>query len=223
MKLKNYPKEMLPREKALAQGVAGLSDSELLAVILSSGTKGVNAVQLAEQLLISAGGLKNIMNLSLEEMMKLKGIKLAKACQLSACREIMRRSSYQSLDSTIIGSVADMAFWLRNEIGYTSQETVLAVFLNVKNQIISWQKLFVGFSDNVQFENRELFQQALRVSASKIIIAHNHPSGTITPSSQDIAMTRQIKKAAEMMNIPLLDHVIVSSADCFSFKENSLL
>lgn len=223
MKLKNWPKEMQPREKALSQGFSALSDCELLAIVLSSGTKGVPVMQLAEQLLVSAGGLKNIMNLSLEEMMKLKGIKLAKACQLSACRELMRRSGAQRVSGMVIEKPDDICEWLKSEIGFNTQENVLAVFLNSKNQIISWQKLFVGSCDNVTFGNRELFQQALKVSASRILIAHNHPSGFTNPSRQDKIMTQQIKQAGEMMNIPLLDHVIVSSSGYFSFQENKLL
>ncbi len=221
-KLKQWPDNLKPREKALKLGIESLSDSELLALILSSGTNGKNAVQLANDILVQSGSLRSLLAQPISRLMKIEGIKLARACQLAAGRELARRAALESALCESVESPQDVIGWLQKQIGYESQEVVYALFLNVRNQIVSFGKVFQGHNDSVGFKNRELFQQALKVSAVKIILAHNHPSGSTVPSRADIAMTQRLREAAELLNIEIIDHLIISSSAYFSFREQGI-
>ncbi len=203
-------------------GIEALSDSELLALILSSGTNGKNAVELAGQILVQSGSLKALLGQPISQMMKIEGIKLARACQLAAGRELARRAAMEKVLQTSVKSPEDVISWLQKQIGYEEQEVVYALFLNVRNQIVSCGKIFQGRNDSVSFQSRELFQQALKVSAVKIILAHNHPSGTALPSEADVLMTRELRKAAGLLNIEIVDHLIISSSTYFSFREQGI-
>ena len=134
-KLKQWPESLRPREKALKLGIEALSDSELLALILSSGTSGKNAVQLANEILVQSGSLRALMSMPLSGLMKLEGVKLARACQLSAGRELARRAAMESALYESISSPEDVVGWLQKQIGDENQEVVYALFLNVRNQI----------------------------------------------------------------------------------------
>lgn len=220
MGVRQWPRQLRPREKAVSSGIESLSDSELIALILGSGIEGKSAVALAEEILINAGSLKNLMNMSVSELMRIKGIKQAKATQLAAGTELAKRVSRENVINSVISCPADVVNWLQKEIGSLNQETVYAVFLDVKNRILGYRCLFQGFNDRVFFNSRELLQQALKVSAVRIIIAHNHPSGNTEPSAADKQMTFQIREACRLMGIELVDHLILSHSSYYSFAEN---
>ena len=215
---------MLPREKACHYGIESLSDVELLAIILGSGYKGNNVLSLANDILKETGSLQKLMSLSIREIMKLKGIKLAKATQLVASFELVKRLNYQSLlNQDIINNPQTLIKWLRSRIGISPQEVLVVVFLNIRNQIIGFEELFKGSVDRVTINVRDIYALALKQQATKIIIAHNHPSQSVLPSDSDISLTREISEAGSLLNLPLVDHIIISYDDYYSFCEKGLL
>ena len=215
---------MQPREKALSQGFNSLSDSELLAIILRSGYKGCSAIKMAEDILCEVGGLSGLMKLSMSEIMDLKGIKMAKAAELLASMELVRRLNYQQvLDCDVISHPKHLIDWLKKTIGLLQQEYLIAVFLDVKNHVIGYKEVFKGSIDNVNIQARDIFAQALKTGAARIIIAHNHPSQSVLPSNADDEVTMSLYQASLLMNIPLMDHIIVSYDNYFSYKEQGRL
>ena len=224
MSIKQLPSIVRPREKALEYGMASLSDSELLAIILRSGYKGISSVELANEILSQCSGFSGLLRKSLKEIMDLKGIKLAKATELMASLEIVRRLSYEKMKQTdVISNPSTVVNWLRQQYGLLEQEVMTAVFLDVKNRVIGSREIFRGSIDNVQIDPREIFAQAIRCNARKLIISHNHPSGFSEPSGADVMMTDTLVQCGRMMNIPVIDHVIVTRGSYYSFKEDGKL
>ena len=224
MTIKELPLNLRPREKIRNYGVASLSDSELLAILLGSGYKGKSSVEMANELLRETGGFNGLMRLSLNEIMKLKGIKLAKATLLLASMEIARRLNYETvLEKDVISDPSSIVEWLRSAYGYLEQEIFVVIFLDVKNRVLGYEELFRGSIDNVHVEAREIFKKAFKFNARKIIVSHNHPSGVCEPSRSDEKVTTELETAGSIMNIPLVDHVIVSNCGYYSFKEHGKL
>jgi DNA repair protein RadC len=224
VQIKDLPEALRPREKALKLGISCLSDDELLAVILSSGYQGVSALELAREILRETGGLGGLMSRSMAEIMEIKGVKLAKAAQLAACQELVKRERYDGLQQAdVIASPQALVRWLQAQIGNNGQESFLAVFLDIHNRVKGHQEIFRGSSDTIHIQARELFAQALRQKACRLIIAHNHPSQSVAPSAADRQATRELSQAGALMNIPVLDHIIVAAADYYSFREHGLL
>ena len=213
---------MRPREKAQMLGVESLSDSELLAILLSSGYKGVSSLQLAEEILQKVGGINGLMKLSMNEIMEFKGVGLARASLLVASLELVRRINYEeALSQDVIAGPQGLVRWLQSFIGMKEQEYFIVVFLDNKNRITGYRNLFRGLSDSVSVQSSLLFREALNCHASKLIIAHNHPSQSVKPSLDDLSVTNQLQKAGELMNLPVIDHIIVSQHDYFIFRENN--
>ncbi|MBQ6654799.1 MAG: DNA repair protein RadC [Erysipelotrichaceae bacterium] len=221
MTLKDWDRTLKPREKVMDRGIGSLSDSELLALILRNGTRGNSAVALAEKILNLSGGLAGLLNLSLNEIMELPGIGLAKGSEILACLEIIRRVNYQkTLMSDVISDPKALISWLRCFIGNRDQEYFLAIFLNSHNRVISYVRLAQGANNVVSVEPGEIYRQAMRLKASSLIIAHNHPSQIVEPSLADNLTTAQLERAGRMMNIPLKDHIIVSFNDYYSYRQH---
>lgn len=219
--VKDMPLHLRPREKALNLGFGALSDSELLALIISSGIPGTNSISLANDILIRTDGLGGLMKMSLQQIMELKGIGLAKASQILASLELIRRLSYiNMINSDVLSDPRMLVTWLQKNYGSRNQEYFVAVFLNSRGQVKGCREIFVGTRERVTIEVRELFNEALRCNASRMIIAHNHPSQITEPSKADINMTLTLHQAGEIMGISLVDHVIVSYDRYYSFREN---
>ncbi len=215
------PLHLRPREKAMSLGFGALSDSELLALIISSGIPGTNSISLANDILIRTDGLGGLMKMSLQQIMELKGIGLAKASQILASLELIRRLSYiNMINSDVLSDPRMLVTWLQKNYGSRNQEYFVAVFLNSRGQVKGCREIFVGTRERVTIEVRELFNEALRCNASRMIIAHNHPSQITEPSKADINMTLTLHQAGEIMGISLVDHVIVSYDRYYSFREN---
>ena len=213
---------MRPREKALSLGIESLSDTELVAVLLGSGYKGCNALQLAGEIIVAAGGLAGLMKMSINEAMKIKGVKLAKAAQFGAALELVRRLQWQSTaGSDAINSPSALINWLKVTFGLLDQEHLTVIFLDVRNRVKGYRVVFKGSIDSVHIQPRDIFSQAIREEAARIIIAHNHPSQDVSPSAADEAVTRDLCQLGKIMNIPVIDHVIVSHTGYYSFKEHN--
>lgn len=192
--------------------------------MLGSGYKGCSAVQLASDILAKAGGLEGLMKMSINEIMSMKGVKLAKATQLLASLELVKRLSYQQmLSADVITNPESLIRWLQATLGLNEQECLVVVFLDARNHVSGYNTVFKGSIDNVHIEPRDIFAQALKQRAAKIIMAHNHPSQNVRPSSADLLVTKNILQLGTLMNIPLLDHIIVAHEDYYSFKENNRL
>ncbi len=224
MSLKDWDSSLKPREKVRDCGIESLSDSELLALILRNGTQGQNAVGQASVILNRTGGLSGLCALSLPQIMELPGIGLAKASEILACLEILRRVNYQKvLRSDVIASPRQLVSWLKSCIGAESQEYFLVIFLNQHNRIISFARLAQGSGNAVSVSPADIYGEAVKLKAASLIIAHNHPSQQVEPSLADSLTTQQLQRAGQMLNIPLKDHIIVSFNDYYSFMEHEII
>ena len=225
MSIKFLAEDDRPREKFLLKGKTSLSDSELLAIILGSGNNEDSAVELARKILASVeNNWQNLSKLSIKDLMKFKGIGEAKAISVAATLEIGRRkASQETPEKTSISSARDSYNVFSQHLSDLRTEEFWAIFLNQKNQIVYKTQISKGGISGTLVDVRVLFRIALEHFATSIIVAHNHPSGSLKPSLEDIQITKNIKNAGEILNITLLDHLIIGDNSFFSFAEEGLL
>lgn len=220
MKVKEMATTSRPREKALAIGLAALTDYELIAIILRTGYQGKSAIQLAQEVL-KMFPLDKLNNVSIKQLMAIKGIKEVKALELLVCFELSKRTNlYISQKKDVISNPESLFNFIKSEIGALSNEQFLVVCLNTKNMIINYKIMFVGTVDVTVVHPRDIFKFAIENNASRIICAHNHPSGDVKPSNQDIKITKVLQKTGDMIGIQLVDHVIVSNSQVYSIVGN---
>ncbi|EES51053.1 UNVERIFIED_ORG: hypothetical protein B2H98_13830 [Clostridium botulinum] len=225
LKIKDIPKNERPKEKLLSYGADTLNNSELLAIILRTGTKGENVLQLSNRLLSEFQGLDGILEASLDDITSIKGIKEGKASQILALAELFKRfRTFKSADRDIkIMSPNDIAMLINGEMSLLKQEILKVIFLNTKNIVIGTKDVFKGSLNTSIVHPREIFKEAVNKSSAKIIICHNHPSGDPTPSKEDINITLRIKECGEIMGIQLLDHIIIGKNGFISLKEKGFI
>lgn len=220
MKIKETLLNERPREKLKSLGVRALNDAELLGILLRSGTQGKSSVDLAKDLLMLCGSLNNLSSMDSTVLLSIKGIKQAKASEILALCEISRRMAQEaSLEVDVIDQPSRLVNWLKKELGSSQQEQFLVVFLNTKNHIIGHKVLYMGGLDRSIVHPREVYKEALKVSAARIIVVHNHPSGDVSPSENDHLVTKVLEEAGDTMGIPLLDHLIVSHYGYTSLRQ----
>ncbi|KXT78685.1 RadC family protein [Streptococcus sp. DD13] len=218
--LKQMDRSSQPRERLLQEGAEGLSDQELLAILLRTGTRQNPVSVLASKILEELGDISRLRQFSLEELQQLKGIGPTKAIEFKAMIELGRRIKYyQEVKDHQILSSRDLAKQLMLDIGGNPQEHLLALYLNTQNKIIRRKTIFIGSVNRSIAEPREILHYAIKYMATSIIIAHNHPSGVVLPSTNDIHFTNGLKKSCEIVGIHLLDHIIVGGQDYYSFRE----
>lgn len=209
-----------PREKAMVEGIHTLSNRELLALLLRSGTKEKGVLELADELLHCKSSLGELSASSIQELMKIKGIKKVKAIELCAAFELSRRIGFDKIkNDVVIEHPMHVVQWLHQQIGYQSQECFVVLFLNQKNHIMQWKTMFVGTLTMAAVHPREIYREAMQIGCARIMCAHNHPSGDCTPSQADIDLTKSIEACGKMISIPLLDHLIISRNNYCSLKE----
>lgn len=224
MKVKELNEQERPREKALDQGISALSNRELIALLIRTGSKRYSALEVADIVLNQVSGLGELSVLSIQEFMSIEGIKEAKAIALQAAFELGKRIAYDHVKPGVsIEQPQDFIRWLNVQIGFEKQEHFLVAFLNQKNQIITYRILFKGTLTCASVHPREIFQEAMRIGCARIICSHNHPSGDSNPSDADIQLTKCIMESGEMVSIPLVDHIIVSKNTYTSFREMHLI
>ncbi len=223
-KIKNLPETERPREKALQYGVRSLSNRELLALILRTGTAGHSVLEVADELLKLADGIQGIARLDAQQMAEISGISKVKAMELQACLELGRRCTASTLQQeSRVAEPDQIRAWLQMEIGSQRQEHFLCLYLDHGGHLLHARDLFVGTSTTSVVSPREILRYALLDGAEAILVAHNHPAGTLRPSSADQQTTRLIQQACDAMGILLLDHLIVTQNGVYSFQDNGLL
>jgi DNA repair protein RadC len=223
--IKNWAVEDRPREKLLLKGTAALSDAELIAILLGTGTASTSAVDLAKTVLQSVGhNLDDLARLSVNDLMKIKGIGEAKAIAIISALELgRRRKDTSSTEKPKISSSGDAYSLLKSNLMDKPHEEFWVLLLNRNNRLIKMQQVSLGGVHGTVADPKIIFKLALEELASIIIVAHNHPSGNLTPSRQDIDLTNKLKESSKLLEITLADHLIIAGKEYFSFADEGLL
>ena len=235
MPINNLPTDMLPREKLLARGAAALSDAELLALLLRTGIRGKNVLQMADELLhLNAAppgqadqrfdGLAGLLNASPADLARVKGIGPAKRAELLAVLELARRAMAQQMKARTVFATPDaVKQYLQLHLSARPHEVFAVLFLDVQNRLLALEELFRGTLTHTSVYPREVVLRALHHQASAVVLAHNHPSGAARPSAADEALTRTLSAALALIDIRVLDHVIVGAGEVASMAEMGLM
>jgi len=222
--MRDLPSEERPREKLLRHGAERLSNSELLAILLGSGTKSLSALRLAEHLLTKFGSLRGLANASCEEMTSVKGVGAVKAAVILAAFELAKRLADSSMEvREVITCPRDAADLVRNDLARADKEYFMVIMLNTKHRVIGKKVISIGHLSGSLVHPRELFKEVIRRSSAAVIVVHNHPSGDPTPSREDIGVTKRLVEAGELLGIQVLDHIVVGDNCYVSFREQGLL
>lgn len=224
MAISDWPADERPRERLIAGGAGSLSDAELLAIFLRVGVTGLSAVDLARAMLKQFGSLSALVAAPLDEFVKIKGLGDAKYAQLQATVELARRALGEQLKAApVFGSPTALHDFVRLKIGSQSQEVFFVMLLAADLSLLHAVELFRGSVAQAAVYPREIVKLALAHNASAVVIAHNHPSGDLTPSSADVRCTSQVKQALATLDIALTDHVIVSPLGAVSLQALGLM
>lgn len=226
--MKQLPEEQRPYEKCFTQGESALSDSELLAVILRSGTQGKNSLTLAQEILkvmekSSYPGLTGLLHISVQDLMKINGIGQVKAVQLKCIGELSKRIARNAArPQLVMNNPAFIAAYYMEELRHEEQEVVICMMSDVKGHFLGDKILTRGTVTGSMVTPREIYMEALRRHAVSLILIHNHPSGDPTPSPDDVQITTRIYQAGELIGIHLLDHIVIGDQKYCSFREEGL-
>ena len=213
---------LLPRERLAKEGVEALSNQELLAILLRTGTRQASVFEIAQKVLSNLSSLTDLKKMTLQELQSLSGIGRVKAIELQAMIELGHRiHKHETLEMESILSSQKLAKKMQQELGHKKQEHLVALYLNTQNQIIHQQTIFIGSATRSIAEPREILHYAIKHMATSLILVHNHPSGTVAPSRNDDQVTKLVKEACDLMGIVLLDHLIVSHSSYFSYREKT--
>jgi DNA repair protein RadC len=237
MPLKHLPADSRPREKLLARGAGALSDTELLALLLRTGTVGRGVLQMAQELLAAPGtdaagkatggfgGIAGLLNAGADELKRINGLGgTAKRTQLVAVLELARRALAQQLKTReVFSSPGAVKQYLQLHLAGREHEVFAVLFLDAQNRLIVMEELFRGTLTQTSVYPREVVLHALQHQAAAVVLAHNHPSGTVQPSRADEALTQTLKAALALVDVRVLDHVIVAPGDALSMAEKGLL
>tara|TARA_R110002072_G_scaffold269868_3_gene429643 strand:+ start:200257 stop:200931 length:675 start_codon:yes stop_codon:yes gene_type:complete len=224
MGIKDWPEKERPREKLLAGGPSSLSDAELLAVFLRTGTRGQTALDVARSLLVDFGGLTHILTATIDEFCRRDGLGPGKYVQFQAVLELARRYMSERLAESDALTNSDLTRdYLRARMRDYQHEVFACLYLDNQHRVTAMEELFQGTIDGAAVYPREVVKRCLHNNAAAVIFAHNHPSGVAEPSQADIAITRRLKTALNTIDVRVLDHVVVGRSDVVSFAERGLL
>jgi DNA repair protein RadC len=221
--IREWALEDRPREKLLHRGIDSLTDAELIALLLSTGTRELSAIGLARLVLSETGGLRGLASSGVEALMKIRGIGRAKAITLVAGFELGRRKSREVSESPRITSAEVAAAYLIPRLSDFQQEVFHILFLNRNNVVKAEKQLFKGGTTATIIDPKVVFREAVNQLATGIILAHNHPSGSLKPSKADLDITRKLTEGGKLFDIQVIDHLIVSFKGYYSFAENGNL
>ena len=222
LKIKEIPQDERPRERLLCYGVGQLSNEELLAILLKTGTKDMSAKVLGAYILIELGNISALQHTSYQTLAQMKGIGSAKACTILAAIELGKRVLQKK--SILFQKFTDayqVASYYQDKIGMLKQEYFICIYLDVSRELIHEKILCIGTLSRSLVDPREVFKEAYQVSACSIICIHNDPSGEVLPSKEDILFTSQLVKVGKMLGIEIVDHIIIGEDKYYSFFENN--
>ena len=224
LKIKDQPASERPRERLAAKGPGALSDAELIAILLRTGRRGANAVEIGAQLLKKFGSLQALARASVDDLRKVKGIGRDKAVTLKAAFTLARKMAEELRhESPVLDTPERIADLLREDHRHATAETFQVVLLNTRRRLIKVETLSQGTLDTILVHPRDVFRSAITANAAAIVIVHNHPSGDPTPSEADIKVTRDLIRAGQLLKIDVLDHVILGRATPERSKEYASL
>ncbi len=218
--IKNLPKDLLPREKALKYGIDKLSDIELLALSIGQGTRDLNVLGLAD-LILKDKSLKDLKSITLEDLLKIKGIGSAKALQILSIVEIAKRMEEEE-EKIVVSNPSDV-YNLVKFLHKEKQEKLVCIYTNLQNQVLGVKTVAVGSLNVINIKPRDIFVHALELNAYGIILAHNHPEGSSKPSEEDIEFTKNVQELALKLGFEILDHLVIGKKDYFSFANKGLI
>lgn len=222
-RISDIPEGERPRERFKEIGATGMSQRELLAIILRSGTEGLSALSLADELLRMFSGLNGLARASLDELQRVHGIGPVKAIEIKAALELGKRMALSAQDARPqVKTPADAAQLLMLHMGLLEQEEVRTLLLDTRNRVMGMPMIYRGSLNATSMRVGEVFREAIRVNCASIIVAHNHPSGDPTPSAEDIQVTRALVQAGKLLHIEVLDHIIIAHNRYVSLKERGL-
>jgi DNA repair protein RadC len=222
--LKELPIEERPREKLELKGAKMLSNHELLAILLRTGTKNRSAITLAQEIICKYPNLSMLRSITIDELIEIKGIGRTKAIQILAAIELGYRANATIIERGYqIKSPTDCADYIGEEVKHLEQEHFIALYLDTKNRILAKKTLFVGSLNRSIVHPREVFKEALKHGCASIIVVHNHPSGDPTPSTQDVTITKRLMEVGEVMGIEVLDHLVIGTQGYISMKEEKYI
>ncbi|WP_374603376.1 DNA repair protein RadC [Arenimonas sp.] len=217
MRLQDWPEHERPREKLLGRGPAALSDAEVLALLIGTGQRGADAVDVARRLLAGAGGLRGLLDLPAERLARLPGLGIARACRLAAVVELGHRHLAQELArGEALTDPAKAGDYLTRRLRALPYEVFACLFLDTRHRVIAFEELFRGTLDGAEVHPREVVQRCLAHHAAAVILGHNHPSGCTEPSAADRAVTARLRQALGLVEVRLLDHFIVGDGPACS-------
>ncbi|MEW5899118.1 MAG: DNA repair protein RadC [Bacillota bacterium] len=218
------PADLRPRERLLREGAQSLTDPELLAILLRTGTATSTALELAAVVLTHFNGLRGLVQASVEELSEIKGVGPAKAAQIKAALELGKRVATNAPERrAVIKTPEDAAGLVMEEMRHLDREHFRALLLNAKNQVIGQEVISIGTLNSSTVHPRELFKNAIKRSAAAIVLIHNHPSGDPSPSREDIEVTRRLIEVGHLIGIEILDHLIIGDNKFNSFRAKGLM
>ena len=225
MPLKDLPLDARPREKLLARGASALGDAELLALLLRTGLPGQGVLQMAQQLLERFGGVSGLLHTTADELKTFKGLGgTAKRAELIAVLELARRAMAEQLKQReVFSSPGAVKHYLQLHLAAKTHEVFAVLFLDAQNRLVAMEELFRGTLTQTSVYPREVVLRALQHSAAAVVLAHNHPSGTVQPSRADEALTQTLKAALALVDVRVLDHLIVAQGEALSMAEKGLI
>ena len=223
MKLKNYPLEERPRDKAFHHGIESLNNIELLALVLRTGNKQESAIELAQRVINEIGGFRYLHDINYYQLIQIKGIKQAKAIEVLAIIEIAKRLDKQPVAMSAIKEPRDGYELLKNQLMFEQQEKVIVLCLNSRLEVIKEKTVFIGGNNISIISGRELFKEALICGSNRVMVVHNHPSGNPEPSIEDIEATERLYSMAKELDIDVVDHLIIGRSRFYSFASNKII
>lgn len=222
MNFKMLNNEQRPRERLIKYGANSLSDYELLAIMLGSGSKKLNVIELSI-MLINKYGIGKLLRMNYYELKKINGIKEAKATKLMACFELAKRCIKNEYNKTSIQTACELFNYVKNDFLFLMEENVMVVFVDVKCRVV-FKKMYSDKDISmVTLPIRNIIKDGIDLASYGLFLIHNHPSGDVAPSSNDIQSTLRLKQILNAVNLVLLDHLIISDNEYFSFEENDIL
>lgn len=221
--IRELPENLRPRERLRMLGPEALTDQELLAILLGTGSQAESALDLARRILAEYGVGRSLAEASVEELCRIPGVGLAKAAQVQAAVELGRRLSGTLPDRITLARPEVVAAFLRSQMAHLDREQFRVLLLDARNRLIYQHVVAVGGLDSAPVHPREVFKEAIKRSAAAVILAHNHPSGDPEPSAPDLGVTRRLCRAGEILGIDVADHIIVAQGGFVSFRAKGLL